>query len=164
MPKLRDPAETLLVVEARDFGGDLLLKEVQARVVAVLRMAEALSPKYHVVVANPPYMGGKGMNGKLVNWAKEHYPNHYSDLMTCFMHRASLLCVESGKWGMINLPSWMFLSSFEGTRHQLVDNQTIESLLQLGRGIFGSDFGSVAFVVSRKPHLPWHKVIYRRLF
>jgi len=164
VPKLRDPAETLRVVEARDFGGDLLLKEVQARVVAVLRMAEALSPKYHVVVANPPYMGGKGMNGKLVNWAKEHYPNHYSDLMTCFMHRASLLCVESGKWGMINLPSWMFLSSFEGTRHQLVDNQTIESLLQLGRGIFGSDFGSVAFVVSRKPHLPGHKGIYRRLF
>ena len=57
VPKLRDPAETLRVVEARDFGGDLLLKEVQERVVAVLRMAEALSPKYHVVVANPPYMG-----------------------------------------------------------------------------------------------------------
>jgi methylase of polypeptide subunit release factors len=24
--------------------------------VAVLRMAEALSPKYHVIVANPPYL------------------------------------------------------------------------------------------------------------
>ena len=59
VPKLRDPAETLRVVEARDFGGDLLLKEVQERVVAVLRMAEALSPKYHVVVANPPYMGSE---------------------------------------------------------------------------------------------------------
>jgi hypothetical protein len=46
VPKLRDPAETLRVVEARDFGADLLLKEVQERVVAVLRMAEALSPKY----------------------------------------------------------------------------------------------------------------------
>jgi hypothetical protein len=57
VPKLRDPAEWLRVVEARDFGGDLLLKEVQERVLTVLRMAEALSPKYHVVVANPPYMG-----------------------------------------------------------------------------------------------------------
>lgn len=65
VPKLRDPAETLRVVEARDVGGDLLLKEVQDRVVGVLRMAEALSPKYHVVVANPPYMGGKGMNPRL---------------------------------------------------------------------------------------------------
>ena len=164
VPKLRDPAETLRVVESRDFGSDLLLKDVQERVVAVLRMAEALSPKYHVVVANPPYMGGKGMNGTLVNWAKEHYPNHYSDLMTCFMHRASILCLESGTWGMINLPSWMFLSSFEDTRHQLVNHQTIESLLQLGRGIFGSDFGSVAFVVSKRQHLPGHKGTYRRLF
>src|SRR5690606_20895545 len=68
VPKLRDPAETLRVVEARDFGGDLLLKEVQERVVAVLRMAEALSPKYHVVVANPPYMGAAGMNPILKNW------------------------------------------------------------------------------------------------
>src|SRR5690606_7058104 len=67
-PKLRDPAETLRVVEALDFGGDLLLKDVQARVVAVLRMAEALSPKYHVVVANPPYMGSGGMNPNLKKW------------------------------------------------------------------------------------------------
>ena len=44
----------------KDFGGDLLLREVQARVLAMLRMAEALSPKYHVVVANPPYMGWEG--------------------------------------------------------------------------------------------------------
>ena len=30
-------------------------------------MAEALSPKYHVVVANPPYMGEQGnMNSALV--------------------------------------------------------------------------------------------------
>jgi len=62
VPKLRDPAEALRVVEARDFAGDLLLRDVQARVVAVLRMAKALSPKYHVVVANPPYAGGKGLN------------------------------------------------------------------------------------------------------
>ena len=62
MPKLRDPAETLRVVEARDFGTDLLLKEVQARVTAALHMAEALSPRYQVVVANPPYMGATGMN------------------------------------------------------------------------------------------------------
>jgi hypothetical protein len=34
------------------------------RVLSVLRMAEALSPRYAVVVANPPYMGGKGMNGR----------------------------------------------------------------------------------------------------
>jgi hypothetical protein len=72
VPKLGDPAETLRVVEARDFADDLLLKEVQERVVAVLRMAEALFTKYHVVVANPPYMGSKGgMNSSLVAMSKK---------------------------------------------------------------------------------------------
>lgn len=120
VPKLRDPAETLRIVEARDFGSDLLLKEVQARVVAVLRMAEALSPKYNVVVANPPYAGAKGLNLVLVDMLKEQYPDSKSDLMTAFMQRAAALCLRSGLWGMINLPSWMFLSSFEATRAWLL--------------------------------------------
>jgi methylase of polypeptide subunit release factors len=47
-------------VRLKDFSGDLLLREVQERVLKVLEMAEVLSPKYHVVVANPPYMGGRG--------------------------------------------------------------------------------------------------------
>jgi len=164
VPKLRDPAETLRLVEARDFGGDLLLKEVQERVIAVLRMAEALSPKYHVVVANPPYMGSGGMNPRLKDWVVLHYPASKSDLMTAFMERAEQLSLDSGFWGMINLPSWMFLSSFEECREILLHNNTVHSLLQLGRGIFGSDFGSVAFVVSSRRPSDNSTGTYRRLF
>lgn len=164
VPKLRDPAETLRVVEARDFGGDLLLKEVQERVVTVLRMAEALSPAYHVIVANPPYMGGKGMNGALGAWAREVYPESRSDLMTCFMDRAMRLVRPAGIWGMINLPSWMFLSSFEKFRASLIRKNTFNSMLHLGRGVFGADFGSVAFVLTNKKSDKDSKGVYRRLF
>ena len=164
VPKLRDPAETLRVMEARDFDGDLLLKEVQERVVAVLRMAEALSPQYHVVVANPPYAGAKGLNPVLVDMLKEQYPDSKSDLMTAFMQRAAALCLRSGLWGMINLPSWMFLSSFEATRAWLLGTQTLSSLVHLGRGVFGSDFGSTAFVVKAAKGAPGSKGVYRRLF
>ncbi|MDP0947212.1 hypothetical protein, partial [Klebsiella pneumoniae] len=65
VPKLKDPAETLRLVAAKDFSGDLLLSEVFERLVQVLNMAEYLSTKYHVIVANPPYMGSKWMNGKV---------------------------------------------------------------------------------------------------
>lgn len=164
VPKLRDPAETLRVVEARDFGSDLLLKEVQARVVSVLRMAEALSSAYHIVVANPPYAGAKGLNGALGAWVKENYPRSKSDLMTCFMERASYLTLQNGYWGMINLPSWMFLGSFQLCRAWLLEQHKIDTLLQLGRGIFGSDFGSVAFTTQKRKPKENDNGVYRRLF
>src|SRR5690554_1121072 len=87
VPKLRGPEETLRVLETRDFGSDLLMKEVQERLVAVLRMAESLSPQYHVVVANPPYMGGKGMNSALQKFAKAKYLDSRTDLFAMFMER-----------------------------------------------------------------------------
>jgi hypothetical protein len=100
VPKLRDPAETLRVVQARDFDADLLLRPVLERLAMVLRMAEALSPKYHVVVANPPYMGGKGMNDTLAGWAKSNFVRSKSDLMTMFMERAPKLARPGGIWAM----------------------------------------------------------------
>jgi hypothetical protein len=164
VPKLCDPAEVAQVVRLKDFGGDLLLRDVQERMLKVLEMAEALSPKYHVVVANPPYMGGKGMNGKLGDWIKKTYPDSKSDLMTAFMQRATSLSFQAGYWSMINLPSWMFLSSFKKLRDHLLIDQSFSSLLHLGRGVFGSDFGSVAFVIKNSPARLGHVGIFRRLF
>lgn len=164
VPKLRDPAETLRVVAARDFGSDLLLKEVQERILAVLRMAEALSPKYHVVVANPPYMGGKGMNAELGTWTKKHYKRAKNDLMTCFMVRSEALLKPLGYWSMINLPSWMFLVTFEAFRSDLLSSNIVGTLLHLGRGLFGSDFGTVAFSMRKAEPSDGSTGIYRRLF
>ncbi|WP_420588071.1 BREX-1 system adenine-specific DNA-methyltransferase PglX [Marivita sp.] len=156
VPKLRDPAETLRVVEARDFGGDLLLKEVQARVVAVLRMAEALSPKYHVVVANPPYMGGKGMNSDIQDFTKKNYPDGKSDLFAAFIERGIGLAVARGFSAMVTMESWMFLGSFEKLRIRLLEETTIQSMVHmpyLGKGgtSMGINFGTCAFVGEKSP-------------
>ena len=154
VPKLRDPAEALRVVETRDFAGDLLLKEVQARVVAVLRMAEALSPKYHVVVANPPYMGGKGMNGKLGEAVKASYPFSKADLFSAFIERGLLLERDCGFSSMVTMESWMFLPSYEKLRSKLLSDNTIRSMVHmpyLGKGgtSMGISFGTTAFVLNR---------------
>ncbi|SMG48190.1 BREX-1 system adenine-specific DNA-methyltransferase PglX [Paracoccus sp. J56] len=143
VPKLRDPAETLRVAKARDFGSDLLLKEVQARVVAVLRMAEALSPKYHVVVANPPYMGGGGMNSKLQEFAKSFYADSKSDLYAIFMERAVSLTAESGIVAMVNMQSWMFLPYFEALRSKLFSHSHLLTMAHLGPRAFDSIGGDV---------------------
>lgn len=155
VPKLRDPAETLRVIEARDFGGDLLLKEVQERVIAVLRMAEALSPKYHVVVANPPYMGGKGgMNSALAAWSKENYPESKADLYSMFIQRNEILTVRDGFFSMVTMQGWMFLSSFEKMRGSLLSQNRLVSVAHLGTRAFDSIGGEVvstaAFVFERR--------------
>ena len=151
VPKLRGPAEALRVVEAREFDSDLLLKEVQERVIAVLRMAEGLSPKYHVVVANPPYMGGKGMNRPLGDFAKTVYPNSKADLFGMFMERCLSLSLGNGSMATINMQSWMFLSSFAKLRSNLVSNTTLLTMAHLGKRAFDSIGGAVvsttAFVI-----------------
>src|SRR5690606_12212333 len=116
VPKLSVPAETLRVVEARDFGSDLLLKDVQARVVAALRMAEALSPKYHVVVANPPYMTLGNANPHLNKWTKVNFPRSSGDLFSAFIERGVMLAMKRAYSAMITMQTWLFISSYQKIR------------------------------------------------
>lgn len=109
--------------------------------------AEYLSRKYHCVVTNPPYLG-KGFCDALKNYVDNEYPSSKADTMTVFMERCLELCKTKGKMSMINLPSWMFLGAFEKLRDRLIEHTHIDSLLHMGRGIFGIDWGSTAFVIS----------------
>lgn len=132
---------------------------------ALDRQARALSDdQYHVVVANPPYLGSGNMCTRLKGWTTENYPTAKNDLLAAFMVRTSELCVRAGRWGMIVLPSWMFLKTFTEFREWYLESQTIESFLHLGRGIFGADFGSDAFVTTNAPAVNGYRGIYRRLF
>jgi hypothetical protein len=137
------------------------LKQLQEAIDQLLK----LDRKYHCIVDNPPYMGGGKMNTELSDWVKVNYPKSKADLMVCFMERAQYQVYENGFVGMINLPSWMFLSSFEDYRKELNAEYSIDSLLHLGRGIFGSDFGSVAFTFIKQNKTKRNTVgVYRRLF
>ncbi|TIW04154.1 MAG: class I SAM-dependent DNA methyltransferase, partial [Mesorhizobium sp.] len=121
----------------------LFLRDVQARVQNVLRMADYLAPKYHVVVANPPYMGGKGMNPRLGDFAKATYPDSKSDLYAMFIERGILLTVEFGYASMVSMHAWMFLSSFEKLRRYIFGDATVVSMAHLGARAFDSIGGEV---------------------
>jgi hypothetical protein len=92
---------------------------------------------------------------------KINYPKSKADLMTCFMEAGFNALIPKGFLGMINLPSWLFLSSFEELRGHLIKKYQIESLLHMGRGIFGVDWGSTAFVISTSK--PTHEGKYYKL-
>ena len=131
VPKLQDVAEVARVIKARDFEHNLFLREVHERVLKVLRMAEALSPKYHVVLANPPYMGGKGMNRKLQDFLNDNFGDVKSDLFSTFIVRNTHLALPRGQLGFMTPFVWMFISSYEKLRLFLLKRNTITSLVQL---------------------------------
>ena len=128
---------------------DLFVSEALKRLGPLVKQAELLGAQYDAVVANPPYMGSKAMNGQLKKLAKDHFSNAKSDLFACFMERALSLGARHSRYSLITMPSWLFLSSFGKLREKLLSVSTISSLLHMGRGIFGIDFGSVAFVVQK---------------
>lgn len=162
-PEVTDVNGMLSILEAKNVSGHLFLSQTHQKVLLALRQADFLSPKYQVVIANPPYMGSGGMNEKLKKFIGNEYPDAKSDLMTCFMDRCGTLSRKDSMIGMINLPSWLFLGSFEKFRFKLLNNTTIASLIHLGRGMFGADFGSVAFVIKNAKSSS-SLGIYRRLF
>ncbi len=143
--------------------GTLDVTELCEMAETTLRQAEYLAQRYHVVITNPPYMGSKHMNALLSQFMKDEYSTGKADLMAAFMIRSQELVSSKGTWGMINLPSWMALKSFEELRRDLLESQRIVSMAHLGRGIFGSDFGTVAFVTDNVPASS-ARGIYRRLF
>ena len=125
----------------------------------------ALTRKYAAVVANPPYMGAGNMNTVLSSYVKKNYEEGKSDLFSVFMVLAENLLAQNGKYGMINMQSWMFLSSFEKLRTHLLSQLHIDSMLHLGPRTFDELSGEVvqntAFVISKHTPLEDGGTYYR---
>ncbi len=150
-------------IEEKDLGSQLFLHETHGKILRVLEQAEMLTQRYQVVVANPPYMGGKGMNSELSKFIAEYLTAGKADLYGTFILRNQKLATSGGYIGMITIPNWMFLSSFEKLRLQVLEDCHLTSLVHNGRGIWGGDFGSVSFVYVNGPNAGFNGQ-YLRLF
>lgn len=138
------------------------IEATQQRLQELVAVGEVLAQKYEVVVTNPPYMGSSGMGAKLSAYVKQNYPDSKSDLFAVFITKAGDFVKDNGIYAMITQPSVLFLSSFEKLRISIIENSTILNLLHMGRGIFGIDFGSTAFVL-RKNNIKGFNGNYFRL-
>lgn len=162
-PKLNNPQEVATRLKAKTPGSNLFLQETHEKVLAVLRQADYLSQKYQVVVANPPYMGGKGMNARLGAWLKENYEPVKSDLFSAFIVRNTYLAVPNGQLGFMTPFVWMFISSYEKLRTFLIDQKTITSLIQLEYSGFDGATVPICTFTIENAHKPNFKGGYVRL-
>jgi hypothetical protein len=157
-PRLKDPAKVARVIAAKTFEDNLFLRDTHERVLSILRMADFLSPKYHVVVANPPYMNSSGMNETLKKWGKANFPECWgkgrSDTFAMFIERGFDLLLNTGNFAMVTMESWMFLGTFRALRSKIIADTTISSMVHmpyLGKGgtSMGINFGTSAFACQK---------------
>lgn len=135
-PEVTDVAEMTQTLEAKDVSGQLFFTETHNKVLQALRQADYLSPKYHVVIANPPYMGAGGMNSRLKEWAAASYSNSKQDAYTMFVERCLKLVVSKGYAALITIQNWMYQSVFENFRTGLLSLGNISGLIQIGYNTF----------------------------
>lgn len=150
LPELESKLNTALE------SGDIFVQQSAHELLPLVKQAKLLAQQYDAVIANPPYMGGKGMNAALKDFAKKQFPDSKSDLFAMFIERGFAWCKDSGFNSMVTMQSWMFLSSYEAMREKLLSNNSLVSLIQLpydGKGptAMGISFGiSVSILQKNK--------------
>lgn len=162
---LSERTRNILAVRTEEYEQQTMPGESVSGLLPYMRIILALTERYHALVMNPPYMGSGNMNVVLSNYVKKNYEAGKADLFSVFMQVAEERLAENGKYGMINMQSWMFLSSFEKLRTHLLETLQIDSMLHLGPRTFDELSGEVvqntAFVVTR--HTPYTTGTYFRL-
>ncbi|MGB4438743.1 MAG: BREX-1 system adenine-specific DNA-methyltransferase PglX [Sedimentibacter sp.] len=136
--------------------------ETQIQLLKLIKIAYTMSEKYDVVVTNPPYMGNRGISGVLVNYLQQNYSVSKADMYSVFIEKSLSLTKSYGYSSLVTPESWMFISSFEELRNNIVTKFCISSVNHLGYNGFDVGFGTVAFII-RKVWLINYKGIYVNL-
>lgn len=115
---------------------------------------EAVSRKYDVVVANPPYTDSADFGTELKAFVEENYKRPYKfniNLYACFIKRCCELAEEDGKVGMIHPMTFMYIKTFEDVRKFLLDKTHINLFVEYGlSNLFGTVMVDPAFYTIEK--------------
>ena len=186
-PELKDAMQTILtqLYDAKEYGSILTItpqdwdalyarfdevadessfhrESIRKKLLPLVRVAQTLAQKYDVVVTNPPYMGSSGMGAKLAEYVKKNYPDSKSDLFAIFIEHGNQMVKPNGMNSMVTMQSWMFLSSFEKMRVNLLRTKTITNLMHMENMVMGIAFGT-AVTVFRNGHINYYKGTYNHV-
>lgn len=145
-------------VPRQDESGQMALdihgeQKASERIQQLIKIGKNLAQKYEVVVTNPPYMGGGGMNASLTKYVKSYFPDSKADLFSVFIEKCRDYAKINGYYSLITQHAWMFISSFEKLREKL-SSQTLINMIHLGSHAFDDINGEVvqttSFVILKK--------------
>lgn len=140
----------------------LEVDELKRVILPLVKQARILSPKYHITVTNPPYMAVSVGSAKLQNYIKDNYPNSKTDLFAAFLEAGVKMTVKNGFSSMVTMQSWMFLSSYEKMRENMLDSYTLSNLMHMDNMVMGIAFGT-AVSIFRNMRLSSYKGTYNQV-
>lgn len=158
---LRDDAATF--AQAAVETGDVLLAATARKLAAAQEACEALSRRFDVVVANPPYMGSSSFNPFMGKWMKKRYPDVKSDLFAAFIVRTMDYADDHGEVGIMSPFVWMFIGSYEKLRNKIIDEKTLTSLIQLEYSGFAGATVPICTFTFHNSHIDGYMGGYIRL-
>ena len=104
-------------------------------------LAKVLSEKYDVMITNPPYRPISSMEETVSEYAAQKYPNSKADMFAMFMETD--FTKNNGFISMVNMHSWMFISTYENLRNEIYANKVVVSMAHLGARGFDAIPGEV---------------------
>lgn len=147
-PIATDVSGVLEKLKSEKVTGRLLISDTHNNVLQVLRSVDFLSPKYHIVISNPPYMGNRSLNADLKVFAGKYFKDSKSELGSMFIERNLKMVLKNGFVSMITMHSWMFLSSSEKLRQNILATKTILAMAHLETNAFDTISGEVVSTTS----------------
>lgn len=142
-PTLEEHATIDAWIARAEGGNGLFAGTVTSKLTRAKAYALVLSEPRLICATNPPYMGAGSLASWMSAWVKEHYPNEKADLCTCFITRGFDFVGEMGYNAQVTMQSWMFLSSFEKMRKDIIEKRNITCMAHLGARAFDAIGGEV---------------------
>lgn len=116
---------------------------INGRLKYIIKQAKIMQQQYECVVANPPYMGSKGMDAKLSDYVKTKYSRSKGDMFAVFKEVIFNFTRKNYFSATINQHAWMFISSYEELRTYMLSNAVIDTMVHLGTRAFEELAGEV---------------------
>lgn len=126
-------------------------EETQNQLRKLVRVSKNLGQKYDAVVTNPPYAAANNLDSRLNTYIKSNYSDYKADLFSVFICRCKRYTVQYGYYALVTMQSWMFLSSFEKLRNDLLERDIV-NLIKVGFNSFPELNSQVAHACSFVVH------------
>lgn len=120
----------------------------------LIQQAKIMSQKYDVVCTNPPYMGRRYINTKLIEYIDDNFKEVKSDLFSVFIVRNFDYAKPYGHLGYMTPFVWMFISSYKKLREIIIKEKYITSLVQLEYSGFEEATVPICTFTIRNTYIP----------